>query len=119
MVTSTPTFRYSSFPIFQWLGDIMKYTDVTRLKARLSCLIVTLALSYGGAASAQPVRIAGGAASVASLPTWVGHDGGYFAREGVPAELIYIRGGPQTISALASGEVPFGQISDGGARAGA
>ena len=109
MVTSTPTFQYSSFPIFQWLGAIMKYTDVTQLKARLSCLIVTLALSYGGAASAQPVRIAVGAASVASLPTWVGHDGGYFAREGVPAELIYIRGGPQTMSALVSGEVPFAQ----------
>jgi ABC-type nitrate/sulfonate/bicarbonate transport system substrate-binding protein len=113
MVTSTPTFQYSSIPIFQWLGAIMKYTDVTQLKARLTCLIVTLALSYGGAASAQPVRIAVGAASVASLPTWVGHDGGYFAREGVPAELIYIRGGPQTMSALVSGEVPFAQIYGG------
>jgi len=91
----------------------MKYTDFIQLKARLSCLIVTLALSYGGAVSAQPVRIAVGAASVASLPTWVGHDGGYFAREGVPAELIYIRGGPQTMSALVSGEVPFAQIYGG------
>ena len=62
---------------------------------------------------AQPVRIAVGAASVASLPTWVGHDGGYFAREGVPTEFIYIRGGPQTMSALVSGEVPFAQIYGG------
>src|SRR6266568_3982480 len=113
MVTSFPTLPYSSFPIFQWLGVIMKYTDFTQLKARLSCLIVTLALSYGGAVSAQPVRIAVGAASVASLPTWVAQDGGYFAREGVPAELIYIRGGPQTMSALISGEVPFAQIYGG------
>jgi NitT/TauT family transport system substrate-binding protein len=65
------------------------------------------------AAFAQPVRIAVGAASVASLPTWVAQDGGYFAREGVPAELIYIRGGPQTMSALISGEVPFAQIYGG------
>jgi NitT/TauT family transport system substrate-binding protein len=64
-------------------------------------------------AFAQPVRIAVGAASVASLPTWVAQDGGYFAREGVPAELIYIRGGPQTMSALVSGEVPFAQIYGG------
>ncbi|MGH7875930.1 MAG: ABC transporter substrate-binding protein [Candidatus Binatia bacterium] len=63
--------------------------------------------------SAQPLRIAVGAASVASLPTWVAHDGGYFAREGVPDELIYIRGGPQTMSALVSGEVPFAQIYGG------
>ncbi|MBI2179444.1 MAG: ABC transporter substrate-binding protein [Deltaproteobacteria bacterium] len=62
---------------------------------------------------AQPVRIAVGAASVASLPTWVAHDGGYFTREGVPAELIYIRGGPQTMSALIAGEVPYAQIYGG------
>src|SRR5262249_10607923 len=68
---------------------------------------------WGSLASAQPSRIAGGAASVGSLPTWVGHDGGYFAREGVPTELIYIRGGPQTMSALVSGEVPFAQIYGG------
>jgi ABC-type nitrate/sulfonate/bicarbonate transport system substrate-binding protein len=31
----------------------------------------------------------------------------------VPDELIYIRGGPQTMSALVSGEVPFAQIYGG------
>lgn len=75
--------------------------------------IVFLAFFLAAAASAQPVRIAVGAASVASLPTWVAQDGGYFAREGVPTELIYIRGGPQTMSALVSGEVPFAQIYGG------
>ena len=78
------------------------------------CRAILFFVILGGAsASAQPVRIAVGAASVASLPTWVGQDGGYFAREGVPAELIYIRGGPQTMSALISGEVPFAQIYGG------
>jgi NitT/TauT family transport system substrate-binding protein len=77
------------------------------------CAITTFYLLGGACASAQPVRIAVGAASVASLPTWVAQDGGYFAREGVPAELIYIRGGPQTMSALVSGEVPFAQIYGG------
>jgi ABC-type nitrate/sulfonate/bicarbonate transport system substrate-binding protein len=85
--------------------------------SQLSLVCYTLAilsLPIGVAvAPAQPVRIAVGAASVASLPTWVAHDGGYFAREGVPAELIYIRGGPQTISALVSGEVPFAQVYGG------
>jgi ABC-type nitrate/sulfonate/bicarbonate transport system substrate-binding protein len=58
-------------------------------------LIIVLSIFYmaSSAALAQPMRIAVGAASVSSLPTWVAHDGGYFAREGVPAELIYIRGG--------------------------
>ena len=83
-------------------------------RAMLLCLtIASCSLIGKGAGFAQPVRIAVGAASVASLPTWVAQDGGYFAREGVPAELIYIRGGPQTMSALISGEVPFAQIYGG------
>ena len=89
----------------------MKHT--IQIKMGLVYLLVTLTNLWGGGASAQPVRIAVGAASVASLPTWVGKDGGYFAREGVPAEIIYIRGGPQTMSALVSGEVPFAQIYGG------
>lgn len=80
----------------------------------LLCLAITyLLLLSGVAAFAQPVRIAVGAASISSLPTWVAQDGGYFAREGVPAELIFIRGGPQTMSALVSGEAPFAQIYGG------
>lgn len=83
-------------------------------RAILLCLAITYFLLLGGvAAFAQPVRIAVGAASISSLPTWVAQDGGYFAREGVPAELIFIRGGPQTMSALVSGEAPFAQIYGG------
>src|SRR5215470_1006496 len=86
------------------------------LAAVLLCSVIMSAMliwGWGSLACAQPIRIAVGAASVASLPTWVAHDAGYFAREGVPVELIYIRGGPQTMSALVSGEVPFAQIYGG------
>ncbi len=60
--------------------------------------------------TAQTVRIAIGAASVATLPTWVAVEGGYFSREGLRAEVIYIRGGPQTVSALVGGDVNFVQV---------
>ena len=89
------------------------FVPLQRVKLLSFVLAVLLFVVGVVAASAQPVRIAVGAASVASLPTWVAQDGGYFAREGVPAELIYIRGGPQTMSALISGEVPFAQIYGG------
>jgi len=72
--------------------------------------VIAAAILCGESAFAQPVRLAVGAASVASLPTWVAKDGGYFAREGLQAELIYIRGGPQTLSALIGGDVPFAQV---------
>ena len=91
-----------------------RQADPTRSHTGFLFLIVAAALLGSGAtAFAQPIRIAVGAASVASLPTWVAHDGGYFAREGVPAELIYIRGGPQTVSALIGGDVPFVQVYGG------
>jgi NitT/TauT family transport system substrate-binding protein len=60
--------------------------------------------------AAEQVRIAVGTVSVSSLPTWVSAEGGYFAREGLNAELIYIRGGPQTVSALVGGDVQFAQV---------
>jgi len=91
----------------------MNRVETTGRAILLGLAITSTLLLRGGAGFAQPVRIAVGAASVASLPTWVAKDGGYFAREGVPAELIYIRGGPQTMSALVSGEVPFAQIYGG------
>jgi NitT/TauT family transport system substrate-binding protein len=62
------------------------------------------------ASVAAPVRIAVGAASIATLPTWVAQDGGYFMRENVQVEQIYIRGGPQTFSALIGGDVHIVQV---------
>ena len=78
----------------------------------LLCLIVVSAALFGGAlaAFAQPVRIAIGAASVAHIPGLVAQEAGYFAREGLSPELIYIRGGPQTVSALVGGDVHFAQV---------
>lgn len=59
---------------------------------------------------AQPVRVAIGAASVAHIPGLVAQEAGYFTREGLSPELIYIRGGPQTVSALVGGDVHFAQV---------
>lgn len=59
---------------------------------------------------AQLVRVAIGAAGVAHIPGLVALEAGYFTREGLSAELIYIRGGPQTVSALVGGDVNFAQV---------
>src|ERR1043165_2177127 len=93
--------------------DFIMYTPILAELARRLSVALTFLVMTGvtlSAAFAQPVRIAVGAASVASLPTWVAQDGGYFAREGIQSELIYIRGGPQTLSALVGGDVPFAQV---------
>lgn len=78
----------------------------------LLCLVVafTALLATAIAAFAQPIRIAIGAASVAHIPGLLAQEAGYFTREGLTAELIYIRGGPQTVSALIGGDVHFAQV---------
>ena len=80
------------------------------LKKSVALFAAAAGLLWAAPSFAEPVRIAVGTASVASLPTWIAQEGGYFAREGLQAELIYIRGGPQTLSALLGGDVPFAQV---------
>jgi ABC-type nitrate/sulfonate/bicarbonate transport system substrate-binding protein len=73
----------------------------------ISALVV---LASGAPSWAQTVRIAVGAASVAHLPGWMAVEGGYFSREGLHPELIFIRGGPQTVAALLGGDVSLVQV---------
>lgn len=78
----------------------------------LLCLVAVITALFATAivAVAQPIRIAIGAASVAHIPGLLAQEAGYFTREGLTAELIYIRGGPQTVSALIGGDVHFAQV---------
>jgi NitT/TauT family transport system substrate-binding protein len=91
----------------------MKHSNFTKAKVSVFGLIAALTLFWGGEAFSQTVRIAVGTVSIASLPTWVAKESGYFTREGLQAELIYIRGGPQTLSALVGGDVNFAQVYSG------
>lgn len=77
------------------------------------CLLVAVITLWTTVAYAQPIRIAIGAASVAHLPGWIALEGGYFSRQGLTAELIFIRGGPQTVAALVGGDVAFAQVYSG------
>lgn len=89
----------------------MKENCLAGVRRLLFCSVfIAAGVFRGGVVSAEPVRIAVGAASIASLPTWAAQDGGYFTREGVPSEQIYIRGGPQSFSALVGGDVHVVQV---------
>ena len=88
---------------------ISKMNVLSRIAGTIG-ICLSLLMPLGAVSFAQTVRIAVGTASIASLPTWVAKEGGYFSREGINAELIYIRGGPQTLSALIGGDVNFAQV---------
>jgi len=59
------------------------------------------------AAPAAPLRIAYSAISGAMSSLWVAQEGGYFKREGLDTELLYIGGGSLLIQSMLSGDVPF------------
>ena len=74
--------------------------------AILVSLIRLLTLPITGLAADLPlVRIAHGAFSEKIAVMWLGAEQGIFRKHGVNVEVIAIRSGPQTMAALASGDI--------------
>ncbi len=72
------------------------------------CLVVFFAsMAAANPAAAAPLRIAYSAISGAMSTLWVAQEGGYFKREGLDTELLYIGGGSLLIQSMLSGELPF------------
>jgi ABC-type nitrate/sulfonate/bicarbonate transport system substrate-binding protein len=60
-----------------------------------------------GLGNGAPLRVAYSAISGAMSSLWVAQEGGYFQREGLDVELLYIGGGSLLIQSMLSGDVPF------------
>ena len=73
-------------------------------------LVLSAAILMGflnGGVEAAPMRISYSAVSGAMSSLWVAQEGGYFKREGLDTELLYIGGGSLLIQSLLSGDVPL------------
>ncbi len=81
----------------------MRFGD--RARIRLAALFAAIFLAR--CADAAPLRVAYSAISGAMSSLWVAQEGGYFKREGLDTELLYIGGGSLLIQSMLSGEVPF------------
>ena len=75
------------------------------LESILAALVAVIFLPR--ALAAAPMRISYSAISGAMSSLWVAQEGGYFKREGLDTELLYIGGGSLLIQSLLSGDVPF------------
>lgn len=75
------------------------------LKITLAALFAVCLPARG--VDAAPMRIAYSAISGAMSTLWVAQEGGYFKREGLETELLYIGGGSLLIQSMLSGDVPF------------
>ena len=75
--------------------------------ARVLMLLFLGILSLGSSVQAAPLRVAYSAISGAMASLWVAQEAGYFKREGLDVELLYIGGGSLLIQSMISGDVPF------------
>jgi NitT/TauT family transport system substrate-binding protein len=75
--------------------------------SRLSVAVVIAVLWSVTRGEAAPLRVAYSAVSGAMSPLWVAQEGGYFKREGLDVELLYIGGGSLLTQSMLSGDVPF------------
>jgi ABC-type nitrate/sulfonate/bicarbonate transport system substrate-binding protein len=60
-----------------------------------------------GSGNGAPLRVAYSAISGAMSSLWVAQEGGYFKREELDVELLYIGGGSLLIQSMLSGDVPI------------
>ncbi len=80
------------------------------------CVLFPLTLSapFALGADLPLVRIAHGAFNEKIAALWIGVEQGFFRKHGVEVEVINIRTGPQTMAALASGDILLAYASPGG-----
>jgi NitT/TauT family transport system substrate-binding protein len=74
------------------------------------CLLFFATLAHAcffSLVQAEPVRLAYSAISGAMAPLWVAHDYGYFRRQELDVQLLYIGGGSVVTQALIGGDVQF------------
>ena len=70
--------------------------------------VSTQALAQDSRGSLERIKIAYAAIGGTMAPIWVTHEAGYFRKQGLSTELIFMRGGTPVVQAMLAGEVQFG-----------
>ncbi len=71
------------------------------------CLLFLLASS---AAAAEKIRVAFVSPSATQSPVWIAKDAGFFAKQGLDAEVVLITGSPRLVQTLISGDVDYAVV---------
>ena len=80
---------------------------LTRIKTFFCLILFALLAQAASAAQAEPIRLAYSSISGAMAPLWVAQEYGYFRRQGLDVQLLYIGGGSVVTQALIGGDVQF------------
>jgi NitT/TauT family transport system substrate-binding protein len=83
---------------------------MSRYRLFLLAAIAFLAISFHVGAASAPAKlvIAYAAMSPRVAPLWAAQDRGFFTKNGINAELVFVRGAPTLLPALSSGDMHFG-----------
>lgn len=82
----------------------MMLGETIMAKVWLVALLAVCSLSAGSAQAADKLRVSNCYIGGAILPLWLAKDAGFYAREGLDVEQIWIQGNP-AVSSLVSGEI--------------
>src|SRR5215472_4358313 len=72
------------------------------------CVLLSLSTSLKAAVSATKIIIGHAAVNPRVVPLWIAQEQGFFAKNGLEAEVVFIRTGPILISALTAGRLNIG-----------
>src|ERR1041384_3058183 len=70
-------------------------------------LLAVLLFSNIGSVNAEPFRVGFPSLATGFAPSWVAAEKGIWKKHGLDVELIFLRGGSRTVSALLGGSVDF------------
>src|ERR1041384_4164009 len=71
-------------------------------------VLITLTMIFSDPARAERIRVSSSSPSLtARLPHFVGHEEGFFTREGLQVESIVVRNDATILAALAAGEFDY------------
>lgn len=74
----------------------------------LALAVILTIMPVRATAAAAKLLIAYAAMSPRVAPLWAAHERGFFTRNGIDAELVFVRGAPTLLAALSSGDMHIG-----------
>jgi ABC-type nitrate/sulfonate/bicarbonate transport system substrate-binding protein len=79
--------------------------NVFIVRRMILILVLTLQFSASGVLQAQTLKVPYVSLSPTAGPLWIAYEAGYFKKNNVATELLYIQGGSTIIQAIISGDV--------------
>ena len=89
----------------------MKIRSIRFCESVLCFVVLLLSWHVPAYGAAAPVKTVIGYATVTArlMPLWIAHEQGIFAKYGIDAQPILIRGAPTLVAGLASGDIHIGR----------